>query len=570
MAKKTQRFTTSAYDGPKDAELYTPKGYKLEGKVLSPLAEEMIYWAAHYIDKPEYWTRLANEENFWSCLKPELPGTKAKWPTDFMPLLKQINAEVEAEKEAKKQAKKAMTKAEKEAEEANKKALKEQYGTAVIDGKRVPLDGYQIEGPGIIITRGKDPRFGLWKYRVTRADVTLNIVGNYKPKNWPGKTESSNTSEWIYKYKVQLGPVGGPHSMVLNKKVCIGATTDIRQKNTENKFDTNRVVLQHWAEISKLIEDGLKSKDKITVEHAACAWLMQMTGIRVGNPRDLSKFADTKGATTLLGKNLKINGSIMNVNFLGKDSVPFNADVELDTPELLKAFNSLIKGAGLSGYVFPDVTSGSLKEFLEQVCEGITCKGMRTAKCNEVFANVLKNSKVTKDSSMAEKMKVIFQANLEVAKKLNHQKNVSKNYQAGEDRSKERVANQKEQLKTLKEKLAEKKAAQKDKKAKLKEKYSGAELKERLNKIKEQEEKDAVRLEKKIASLDKAEFNLEKKKQTKDISLGTSLNNYVDLELLNSFCTEMEIPLEKIFTKTQLAKMDWCMNADPNLWRNYP
>ena len=80
--------------------------------------------------------------------------------------------------------------------------------------------------------------------------------------------------------------------------------------------------------------------------------------------------------------------------------------------------------------VFPDVTSGEVKEFISCVADGITAKVFRTAWGSSLLAQGLQNAKIKSTRTTSEKIAIFNNASLEVSKKLNHQKNVGKNFES--------------------------------------------------------------------------------------------------------------------------------------------
>lgn len=295
---KTVRFKTLTPPTPVLPPEYVAKGYKLGGETLPKLAEEMLYCCARYYEHEIYWEKILKTGNFVQCLKPELTDAQKKlnFPTDYVKLFKQMQKDQEAEKAEKAEYRKTH-RAEIKKENDEKKA---KFGNAIVDGTAFPV-AFQVEAPSMIITRGEDPRFGCWKYRVREEDITLNCVGGKVPANFKGKVESSPTSQWVMKYKQQCGRPEMKTAMQLPKKVNLGG--EIAEKNAEKKFDKTFEVIKDYKNIEKHILDGIKSKDPVRKQAALCAWLIAETGIRVGNERNLEKFADTVGASTLRKEN---------------------------------------------------------------------------------------------------------------------------------------------------------------------------------------------------------------------------------------------------------------------------
>ncbi|XP_058729525.1 DNA topoisomerase 1 beta-like isoform X3 [Vicia villosa] len=75
-------------------------------------------------------------------------------------------------------------------------------------------------------------------------------------------------------------------------------------------------------------------------------------------------------------------------------------------------------------------------------------------------------------------------------------------------------------------------------------------------------------LEKKIsqtnAKIQKMQRDMKTKEDLKTIALGTSKINYLDPRITVAWCKRHEVPIEKLFTKSLLAKFAWAMNVDPD------
>jgi DNA topoisomerase-1 len=48
----------------------------------------------------------------------------------------------------------------------------------------------------------------------------------------------------------------------------------------------------------------------------------------------------------------------------------------------------------------------------------------------------------------------------------------------------------------------------------------------------------------------------------KNVSLGTSKNNYIDPRIIFAFIKKFEIPPEKLFTKVLLKRFEWASKVD--------
>lgn len=49
----------------------------------------------------------------------------------------------------------------------------------------------------------------------------------------------------------------------------------------------------------------------------------------------------------------------------------------------------------------------------------------------------------------------------------------------------------------------------------------------------------------------------------KTVALGTSKINYMDPRITIAWCKRNEVPLEKVFNKSLLAKFKWAMEVEP-------
>lgn len=297
------KFKSLTHNGPLFPKEYERKTFKKSTpllKSLSALAEEML-WAWATKRDTDYVKDKVFQKNFWSCLKPELDKQyqSLNFPADFK---KEIDIMFDLNEELK-QAKKDRSKKEKDKEKKEKEALKKQYAYAVLDGKKQPLGGYLIEPPGIIFTRGDSPIRGLWKYRTVPEDVTINssedVPCTVEGHKW-AKVEFNPDAFQTCSYFVNVGNVTQRY-----KRILFGATSSVKVGADQKKFDKAVKLVKNWDKVEKHIAKGLKSKDVLTRQNAAIAWLIQYSGIRIGHDHDELE-AQTVGASTLLCKNVEL------------------------------------------------------------------------------------------------------------------------------------------------------------------------------------------------------------------------------------------------------------------------
>lgn len=256
------------------------------------------------------------------------------------------------------------------------------------------------------------------------------------------------------------------------------------------------------------------------------------------------------------------------LDFIAKDSVPFHREINVPD-DVYDELKKLVDAAPKGGEVFNLISSADVSAFLKEVAP-ISPKVLRTAKCNRVLVEELKKQNVTAESSEQEKVRALYRANLEIAKTLNHQKNVAKNYAEQEKKAKDAVTDSKLKMKEAVAKQKERLASLKEDEKKAKVRYANTPivLKETIAKLKEKRAKYEEQLRKSEARLEKAQFNLEKKQETKDINLSTSLGAYADYRIIYSWCNEMKLDPSKIYNKALLEKSATFANTSADFWRS--
>lgn len=256
------------------------------------------------------------------------------------------------------------------------------------------------------------------------------------------------------------------------------------------------------------------------------------------------------------------------LEFLGKDSVKYARDIEVPD-EIYDEFKKLYDAAGNGQEIFDKVSSADVSAFLNEVHPGISPKVLRTAKCNKVLVDELKKQDVDEKSSTAEKVRAIYRANLEIAKTLNHQKNVAKNQKEQEQKAEDKVKATENKLEEIKAKQQEKIAKLDEEEKRIKSVYAKMPVikKEKLAKLKEKREKLEKQLEKQNERIEKAQFNLTKRQETKDINLGTSLGAYADYRIIYSWCNDMKLDPKNIYSKGLRDKSASFANTSKDFWK---
>ena len=566
MATNTKKIKECKHNGTRLPEHFVSRGFTLAGDPLmkegqDDSAEEMLW---HYAAKLEtdYVKSDVLNKNFYKCLKSVLTPNQKKlnFPDEFMSLLKEMRNLQLKEKDEKT----LYNKEHKEEIEKEKEEIKEKYGYAILNGVKQPLAANLVEGPGIFIARGDAPLLGMWKYRTRPEDITINYIGPKEetpkaPEGHKWKAVTHNQVYYIASYAVDIG-----HVTTKNKEIRFGNNSTVKADADQKKFDKAVKLLQHKKEMEQYIRDNLTNENPKTAECALISWLLQETGIRIGNYKDTTLEADTVGASTLKKENIWAENGKLYLNFIGKDSIQYKNEIEV--PKYIEtAINRKCKKAKDGEQIF-SVNSNDVNKFLGACVEGCTPKLWRTATATELLVEAFKNQHVKKSMTVTEKLRAFDLANLEVAKKLNHKKAVSKNYDTQMEKLDSTIEADEHKFEELRVKLtAEIKEI--DKKIK---KAIELGLDKNVKSFKEKKKAKQERLNKAEEKLAAKKFKRDFKEQTAEIAIGTSRTNYCSPKIAYSICNDLDIPIEKIYSKSLLEKFSWAEKTSKDYWKKYP
>ncbi|HKU50092.1 MAG TPA: DNA topoisomerase I, partial [Nitrososphaera sp.] len=220
-------------------------------------------------------------------------------------------------------------------------------------------------------------------------------------------------------------------------------------------------------------------------------------------------------------------------NFLGKDSVPWQKSLEIDSDEtksLAANLKKFMQGKNPGDQIFDGINSRKVNAFLQTIMPGLTAKVFRTYIATREVQKALSSEKVDKNSSESQKIYVAKMANLRAAITCNHKKGVDPKNPAAKkavEKFDESIAKRKEAIEILKSEIAAKQW-----KTEVQEKR----LKERLEKLQTQ---------------------LKLQQETRDYSLGTSLRNYIDPRVMRAWLNFVDLDWTKIYTTTLQRKFKW-------------
>ncbi|XP_027017561.2 DNA topoisomerase 1 isoform X3 [Tachysurus fulvidraco] len=185
-----------------------------------------------------------------------------------------------------------------------------------------------------------------------------------------------------------------------------------------------------------------------------------------------------------------------------------------------------------------------LNKHLSSLMPGLTAKVFRTYNASMTLQQQLKELSNPSDNQ-AEKLLSYNRANRAVAVLCNHQRAAPKTFEQSMANLQAKIESRKEQLA-----LAKKELKQAKKEAK-------ANSDSKLLAVVEKKKKTVHRCEEQLLRM---EVQATDKEENKQIALSTSKLNYLDPRISVAWCKNMEVPLDKIYNKTQRDKFAWAID----------
>jgi len=419
---------------------------------------------------------------------------------DFSEIIKVVEKERNERLNMPKEEKKKLAAERKKIRETNK----EKYGHAIVDGVDVELGNYLAEPSSIFMGRGKHPLRGKWKNGAAEEDITLNLSpGTPRPAGKWKEIVWMPDCMWVARWDDKLRG--------REKYVWLSDTSFVKQEREMEKFNKAIELGRKYEMLRKYISDSLSSAELKTRKVATVCYLIDALSLRVGDEKDEDE-ADTVGATTLTSKNVEIEGNLVKFDFLGKDSVRWQKDVELPEQVVknLKEFMSQSESEKSETEIFKGIRSENVNEFLSIMVPGISAKVFRTFHASKVVDDYLKKVKVNKEDAADYKKYVATMANLQAAVVCNH-------------------------------------------KRKLPVKWNEV-LQKKIDGLKVLKEKKGKRAPERVKAM---ELKIKLMKETKDYNLNTSLKSYIDPRVYYKWSKKAEFDWKKYYPKTLQRKFSW-------------
>jgi DNA topoisomerase-1 len=507
---------------------------------------------------------------------------------DFGPAIDIVERERSARSRLTREERKAQAAVRREVREQ----LKEKYGYATVNGKRVELANYMTEPSGIFMGRGEHPLRGRWKEGARQQDVTLNLSPDApRPEGEWAEITWQPEALWVARWEDKLsGKL---------KYVWLGPTAPMKQDREAQKFDQALALHDEIDEMREHILEMIAEGDKRQQMIATACYLIDALCLRVGDEKGADE-ADTVGATTLRPEHVTLHANgVAEFDFLGKDSVAWHKELELP-PLIYQTLEELITDAHPPRsannedeshptrdlpQIFPDIHSHTLNRFLSRIHEGLTTKVFRTHHATIAVRRSLDASGVRASDPEYVKWHTAVMANLEAAMLCNHTKKYSGNWESTSQRYEERLEKARARRERYKVQLAEREEALQVLlvEAATRRSLAQAEIDKidpsktsRLERARTKLEKVKLRYEKRVATAKKrirtsrgrieraeramgkigAQFEVAGHKRT--WNLGTSLKSYIDPRVYCRWGERVEYDvLERYYPKALRRRFAW-------------
>ena len=530
----SKQWTELIHNGPIFPPLYVPHKIPIyiNGKAikLNPLAEEYITMYSKYIGT-DYANISKFNKNFLSDWKKTLGDIKVNSMDEVD--MSDIKKHLEKIKEEKANTTKEM----KEKIKKEMDTTDEPYKYCYIDGGKMKVGNFKIEPPGIFLGRGTHPKLGKIKPRLRPEDVIINISKTAPipkpnvPGSW-GKVIHNNMVVWLATWTDTINEK--------NKYIFTSMDSIFKSKSDTEKFDLAKKLKSKAHSIRTTYYTDMKNdKDIIKMQHATALYFIDNLALRVGGKKDTKEKADTVGVTSLRVEHIiMFDNDIIKLDFLGKDSIRYCKKVKVDNVVYNNIKKLLENNKKKNDLLFDMISPSSLNSYLDSMMKGLTAKVWRTYNASYLFQKELDKVDEKKLTSLPKIEKINYlhsifnMANTAVAILCNHQKNVSTNLEKTLDTIDMKIKQYKKKLVDLKDKKGS----------------SKNDMQEKIKTI--------------TAKLLILKMKKETKIKMKNVSLGTSKQNYIDPRIIVAFMKRYNIPEDEIFNKAELTRFEWAKNVD--------
>ncbi|KAK7865109.1 hypothetical protein R5R35_014641 [Gryllus longicercus] len=542
-----KKWSFLEHKGPVFAPPYEPLppdvkfSYNGKEMKLSEDAEEIATFYARMLDH-DYTTKEAFNKNFFKDWRKSMTDEEKQIITDLAKCnFKQMHAYFVAKSEERK----AMSKEEKKALKEKNEEVVQEFGFCMMDGHKEKIANFKIEPPGLFRGRGEHPKMGTLKKRVMPEDVIINCSKDSKvPKPPDGhkwkevRHDQSVTwlASWIENVQGQV------------KYIMLNPSSKLKGEKDWQKYETARKLAKVIDKIRDDYREDWRSKEMRIRQRAVAMYFIDKLALRAGNEKDEDQ-ADTVGCCSLRVEHIQLHEEkdgkeyVVVFDFLGKDSIRYYNEVAVEK-RVFKNLQIFMQNKSTGDDLFDRLNTSVLNKHLSELMEGLTAKVFRTYNASITLQEQLKA--LTKpEYSLQEKILAYNRANRAVAILCNHQRAVPKTHAKSMENLKLKIETKKDQLEEAEKQYKE---------AKRESKRSDS-AKVRMEVDKKKKALDRIR-----DQLQKLEVQATDREENKEIALGTSKLNYLDPRISVAWCKKNDIPIEKIYNKTQRDKFRWAID----------
>lgn len=543
-----RKWTTLEHKGPLFEADYVPLPkdipffYNGERLRLGIDAEEVMTFYAKMLDH-DYTKKEVFNTNFFNDWRKFMTEEERKLIKD---LKKCDFTKVFDYFKQKSEERKNMTKEEKKKIKEDNLEIKKEYGYCIWDGHKQPIGNYKIEPPGLFRGRGEHPKMGMVKRRTQPEDVIINCSKESKIPEPPAghkwkEVRHDNMVAWLCSWTENV--------QGNTKYVMLNAASRVKGERDWQKYEKARKLHRYIDKLRENYTEDWKSKEMKVRQRAVAIYFIDKLALRAGNEKDEDE-ADTVGCCSLRIEHIKLHNQVEGVgenvvefDFLGKDSIRYQNKVAVDK-RVFKNLKLFMENKNDDDELFDRLNTTILNSYLNEVMEGLSAKVFRTYNASRTLQEQLDQMTNSKDS-INDKLLAYNRANRAVAILCNHQRAVPKTFAKSMENMQSKIQAKKDQIAEAEKELKKAKSDMKNlKTVAAKKKY---ETKEKA-------------LEKLREGLRKLEMQVTDKEENKDIALGTSKLNYLDPRISIGWCKKHNVPVEKIYSKTQREKFRWAID----------
>ncbi|XP_026726985.1 DNA topoisomerase I, mitochondrial isoform X3 [Trichoplusia ni] len=507
---------------------------------LSQDAEEVAGFYARMLDH-DYTTKSTFNNNFFTDWRKVMTHDETKIIKD---LSKCNFKEMQAYFLSVSEKNRNRTKEEKALLKAKNEEIQKEYGFCTIDGHKEKIGNFRIEPPGLFRGRGEHPKMGMLKRRVMPEDVLINCSKDSKcPKPPPGhkwkEVRHDNTVTWLASWTENVQGQA--------KYVMLNPSSKLKGEKDMQKYETARKLHKCIDNIRKTYKEDWKAKEMRVRQRAVALYFIDKLALRAGNEKDDDQ-ADTVGCCSLRVEHIQLHKEkdgkeyVVVFDFLGKDSIRYYNEVPVEK-RVFKNLELFMENKKDSDDLFDRLNTQTLNEHLKDLMPGLTAKVFRTYNASITLQRQL-DELTDPDASIPEKILAYNRANRAVAVLCNHQRAVPKGHSKSMEALKEKIQTKRDQVDEAEEDLRQ--ATKAAKRGSVKEKLACDKKKKALERLRDQ--------------LKKLELQETDRDENKTIALGTSKLNYLDPRISVAWCKKHDVPIEKIYNKTQRDKFRWAID----------